>query len=314
MSNTTQQGYVFRFTSLALIFALTLLAIETCYAVNHNQVHLSQGLVGYNLISSAEVKNLPQQASFIWPLIQKNTLEQLTQKPWWLTFSAKLIVAFICLLSLFLLHRWHIKTLIHRSQSLSRLVLERTKTLELANQKLVTLTRVDHLTNVCNRRNFIEQAEREFKRFYRNHHNFSIVLAEVDNFDTFNNRYGDNCGDHVLAEVALLLKNSLRIGDVLGRWARCEFIILLPDTQLEGGRVAADKIRQFVANANFYHQDKKIQLSLSVGGAKIELGETLQTCVQRVGKALFLARKKGQNQVVALPVVEMGKTRKQIFS
>ncbi|WDE06785.1 GGDEF domain-containing protein [Thalassomonas viridans] len=226
--------------------------------------------------------------------------------------GATLVLIFIMLLLLVVWHRWRIKNLYLHAQSLARLVQERTQALQQANIKLEQLACVDVLTNTCNRRQFIVHAEREFERFYRNQRHFSVLRAEIDNFQGINESYGFACGDYVLAEVACMLKHCLRSGDILARWGGKEFIILLPETTLTGAEVAGRKVCQVILAADFCYQNRKIVVTLSLGGVQIELGESLDTCVQRAEKALTLACEHGGGQVVAASALPRVQSRKKI--
>ncbi|WDD97829.1 GGDEF domain-containing protein [Thalassomonas actiniarum] len=226
--------------------------------------------------------------------------------------AAILTLVFITALLLALWYRWRIKSLYSHAQLLARLVQERTQALKQANLKLEKLACVDALTNTCNRRQFIVQAEKEFERFYRSQHHFSVLRAEIDNFHGINEDYGFACGDYVLAEVARVLKQRLRCGDILARWAGKEFIILLPETGLEGGEIVGKKICQAILAADFCYQSKPIAITLSLGAVQIELGESLDTCVQRADKALSQACEHGGGQVIALSAVAQVQSRKKI--
>ena len=223
-----------------------------------------------------------------------------------------LILMMLGMLLLSFRYWWRINILNSQTQRLTQLVEERSKALALANLKLEKLSCVDLMTNTCNRRDFITQAEKEFERFYRYHQNFSVIKIEIDNYHCFNERYGFDCGDYVLLEVARSLKAYLRCGDVLARWGTKEFIILLPATLMEGGEIAAEKIKQQVLSGNFSYKNTSLPVTISAGAVQIELGESLDTCVQRADKALTLACKQGGNQVVTISAMVQVKSRKKI--
>ena len=91
---------------------------------------------------------------------------------------------------------------------------------------------MDFLTQIFNRRAFLERAKSEIARFNRTGRPFSIVLSDIDDFKKLNDTYGHACGDYVLKEVAKVLCSSLREMDFVARWGGEEFIILLAETNL----------------------------------------------------------------------------------
>ncbi|WDE10588.1 GGDEF domain-containing protein [Thalassomonas haliotis] len=309
MKEAKQLTRLVRSLVLPLSFTCSLLAYGQVSAASQKQLIPANSPAGQtlplNAVSGEEVQY--QSGRFDR---DKNAIEHIPSR---LPQGAVILtLVFITGLVLALWYRWRMKSLYCHAQLLARLVQERTQALQQANLKLEKLVCVDVLTNTCNRRQFIVQAEKEFERFYRNQHHFSVLRAEIDNFHGINEGYGFTCGDYVLAEVARILKQSLRSGDILARWGSKEFIILLPETGLAGAEIAGKKISQAILSADFCHQDKKIATSLSLGVVQIALGESLDTCVQRADKALSQACQQGGGQAIALPAVPQVQNRKKI--
>ena len=182
---------------------------------------------------------------------------------------------------------------------LEGLVRERTAALESSNEKLIEAARKDTLTGLLNRRGFIEVAEVEVPRTQRTGRSFTVMLADVDRFKSVNDRYGHGCGDFALRRIAELLGDQLRDVDTLARWGGEEFIFLLPETDPEGGRVLAEKLRQALERTLLTHEDHLLQLTITIGVAAYTADmESIDDCIALADDALYEGKQGGRNQVV----------------
>lgn len=177
-------------------------------------------------------------------------------------------------------------------------VAERTADLQQANEQLYRAARHDPLTGVMNRRGFIAEAEAEIQRMFRSGREFSIILADIDNFKGLNDRYGHACGDHVLKRLATLLRQQVRDVDKVGRWGGEEFILLLPETNAEGAAVLAEKLRSKIADNLFEFSDQRLQVTMTFGLTSHRKGESLDACVARADTALYTGKQRGRNRVM----------------
>jgi len=177
-------------------------------------------------------------------------------------------------------------------------VAQRTNELIEANEHLARAARVDHLTGLLNRRGFTEEAEAEIRRVFRSGKNFSLILADVDNFKLFNDRHGHVCGDHVLKRIAAILTERSRDVDRVARWGGEEFMILLPETGAEGAGVLAEKLREAVAENRFELGDLRLNITMTFGIAELRRGESLETCIARADTALYHGKERGRNKVM----------------
>lgn len=126
----------------------------------------------------------------------------------------------------------------------------------------------DPVTGLLNHRAFHDCLDREFKRARRAGRRLSVVMMDLDGFKLFNDTYGHPAGDLVLREVTALLSQSLRAGDLLGRYGGDEFVALLPETGTEGAEALAERIRQAIAGHAFVPPDgPAVPLRLSLGFA-----------------------------------------------
>lgn len=152
----------------------------------------------------------------------------------------------------------------------------------------------DTLTGLLNRRGFVAQAETLRAQSRRFEQPFAIVLLDVDDFKQVNDRWGHAAGDQLLQQVAGLLTQCMRKSDLLARWGGEEFILLLPHTDLEQARIAAEKMRTVIGQQTVEHGP----VTISVGVALQARAETLEATINRADKAMYRAKEGGKNRVV----------------
>ncbi|NTS78556.1 GGDEF domain-containing protein [Catenovulum sp. SM1970] len=152
----------------------------------------------------------------------------------------------------------------------------------------------DPLTQLCNRRAFDEIISSEKARFERHKEAFSLLIIDLDDFKSVNDKYGHQVGDQVLICVTYLLKKHCRKSDYICRWGGEEFLILCPKTNLEQVKKLADHLQ--VALNYPINEDRNI--SASIGIAEIHPNESLETLLKRTDNALYTAKAKGKNTIV----------------
>lgn len=159
--------------------------------------------------------------------------------------------------------------------------------------------RVDYLTNLNNRRYFMEQAEAELRRALRYKTPLALLMIDIDHFKHINDTYGHKTGDVVLQKLSELLKQSLREVDVLGRIGGEEFAILLPESRMENAVEVAERLRVQVANAQLLEaKGEAIRFTVSVGVALLDNTEkTLDALFAHADEALYKAKNSGRNCV-----------------
>jgi diguanylate cyclase (GGDEF)-like protein len=155
----------------------------------------------------------------------------------------------------------------------------------------------DELTGLANRRRFMEALGAEIERLERFGGALTLVLADIDDFKRINDRFGHHVGDEALRRFAQLLTAELREIDVAGRLGGEEFAVLLPETDLEGGLVAAERIRRAVAESELVLSEAvHVRFTASLGIAS-HTGEPADVLLQRADAALYRAKAEGKNQV-----------------
>jgi len=166
-----------------------------------------------------------------------------------------------------------------------------------AKKELDALYITDRLTNVYNRVKIDEIIDTELKKKKRYDHVCSVILIDVDYFKLVNDTYGHLAGDVILKEFATLLKESIRDTDYVGRWGGEEFIIVCPQTDLNGAMSLAENLRSKVEESYFTIVGKK---TASFGVATCKEDDTIQSLIDNADKALYRAKNGGRNQVVCL--------------
>jgi diguanylate cyclase (GGDEF)-like protein len=177
-------------------------------------------------------------------------------------------------------------------------VAERTLDLSQSNARLAQAARHDPLTGIFNRRGFTEHAELEMKRVSRSGREFTVMLADIDNFKQFNDSYGHACGDHVLCRVSKILGSQMRDVDRVARWGGEEFIFLLPETDADGAAVLAEKLREDIAGNLFEFAGERMGVTVTLGIAVHRKGEKLDSTIARADTALYHGKKRGRNRVM----------------
>ncbi|TNC82728.1 MAG: GGDEF domain-containing protein [Oleiphilus sp.] len=174
-----------------------------------------------------------------------------------------------------------------------------TKQLEEALEQLGEVARRDELTGLYNRRHLFEVLDQERNRVHRKHETFSVCIADIDFFKQVNDTHGHQVGDQVLRKVAHELNESLRNIDCIGRYGGEEFLIVLPQTALNGAIIKAERFRQHIENLSFSSDGESFQVTLSIGLAEHKLEESVDDTIQRADEALYRAKNSGRNRTVS---------------
>lgn len=154
----------------------------------------------------------------------------------------------------------------------------------------------DQLTGIFNRHYFEQKVHEDMELSDRYHTPLSLIFFDLDHFKKVNDDYGHDLGDEVLIKIAKTLKKSLRTTDSLIRWGGEEFLVLMPETDIAGAKIVAEKMRADAANIK--HGDG-FQVTASFGVVERLQGEYLESWFKRVDMALYQAKTTGRNKVVA---------------
>jgi len=190
------------------------------------------------------------------------------------------------------------------NQSLSDKVLERTKELQEANDKLLMLSLTDPMTNLPNRRFMESDLQRIWELARRDQTSIAIIMCDIDYFKIINDTYGHMMGDMVLIEVASILKSVLkRNSDFVARYGGEEFIIVLYDADISEAEQLCKKIQDRLLGAeNFDYTGVKLEsvtLSFGVSGTIPTYTSIYQELIEMADRALYRAKENGRNQFVS---------------
>lgn len=160
---------------------------------------------------------------------------------------------------------------------------------------IATLSRIDPLTNVMNRRsisNHLERLHQQPNQLY------SIVLLDLDHFKNINDHFGHSVGDQVLVNVAKCLANNLRDRDMIGRFGGEEFIILLPNTSTTQAKSIAERCRIAISQLSFISEDhQEFSVSASFGISSSQNASESHLIISQADQALYAVKANGRNQV-----------------
>ena len=215
-------------------------------------------------------------------------------------FVNMIVIALLWLLGLHLVRQIIIRERVQSDLRTARDDLER------INSELAALALLDGLTGLANRRRFDTALDEEYARAMRNRTPLALVMLDVDHFKKYNDRYGHPQGDECLRLISRALKNfQNRTGDLVARYGGEEFTILLPDTDIAGATVVAERARAAIQELNIEHAENQGAIvTISLGVASIVPGRNLagnssQDLVQTADQALYQAKESGRNRVCA---------------
>lgn len=168
--------------------------------------------------------------------------------------------------------------------------------LTLKSKALEEMIVTDFLTKIFNRQKVENDINVDVSRYSRYKRPLSIILLDIDKFKLINDTYGHNAGDSVLINLANIIKNNVRKIDVPGRWGGEEFMILCPETDIQGALIIAENLRQKI-EAHTFEIDRKVTSSFGV--AQFKEDELVKDFIKRVDDALYSAKENGRNRVEA---------------
>ena len=167
----------------------------------------------------------------------------------------------------------------------------------ITDKKIERMVTYDLLTDVYSRRMIFSQIEREFNRFIRYKNVFSVCMIDIDHFKKVNDIHGHQVGDSVLAELVNLIKSRIRVSDSLGRYGGEEFILLLPETDLESAFILVDKLRIDISK-HMFSTVGKVTISAGLSLINPEISGT-DELIKIADTNLYLAKQRGRNICVS---------------
>ncbi len=158
------------------------------------------------------------------------------------------------------------------------------------------LALVDALTGLGNRRYVDSVLRSRLEEFHRNHWDFGILFADIDNFKAINDRFGHDVGDLVLQMVGKTLNAASRYFDVVGRWGGEEFVIVLANADMTAIRDVGERLRALVERSALT-EPVPVRVTVSIGGTQALPEDTMESLLRRADEKLYQAKGTGKNRL-----------------
>jgi len=164
---------------------------------------------------------------------------------------------------------------------------------------------LDPLTKVLNRQGFLEQFEAEASRAQRYQRPLGLLRIEVDHLKRIHELHGKIGGDETLRGIATLLRTTLRSLDVVARFGDEVFTVLLPETDLPGAALLAERLRGQISRLEIIVREKPIKATVSIGVTQVPSDDTrLEPVMKLVEKLTFEAKRRGRNRIVTSALID----------
>jgi two-component system cell cycle response regulator len=190
---------------------------------------------------------------------------------------------------------------LHFRIRIGKRILDLERYLHDAYDEMKRLATFDTLTGLWNRRVVLEHLENEWDRASRENQPLSIVLADIDHFKQFNDRYGHAQGDRVLIHLSKILREMVRPYDGVGRYGGEEFLLYFPECDIEKGRQIAERLRQELESRPLEERRKSLRITASFGGITFRPAQgkySVNHLLKIADDALYDAKRAGRNRVV----------------
>ena len=163
------------------------------------------------------------------------------------------------------------------------------------NKILEKKSSIDYLTQIQNRRSIIETLEITINKFTVKKASFTLIMIDIDFFKQINDTHGHLVGDHVLKELAIFLKQYIRLNDAIGRYGGEEFLIVLYEDNLVLIEKFLLKLLEKISLQSF---DREINITVSLGATRSKKHDTIESIIERADTALYKAKEGGRNRYV----------------
>lgn len=164
--------------------------------------------------------------------------------------------------------------------------------------QLSEVVRIDQLTGVLNRRGMDEAFSTEIARFHRSGELLTVALLDIDNFKSLNDQHGHAAGDSALKHLTAVVKRTVRPTDIVTRMGGEEFVVILPNTNLEEAVTIMSRLQRSLTKEYFLGNNQKLLITFSAGVALFEPEDDVSSILLRADQAMYLAKKSGKNRVM----------------
>ena len=168
--------------------------------------------------------------------------------------------------------------------------------LRVQNEQLKILASTDPLTQLCNRREMNKKLAEVSLRCKENETSYIIGIGDIDNFKRVNDTYGHDLGDAVLSVVATLIKESLHDSGLAARWGGEEFLFVIPNADMDKGKMFADKIINSISKYKFTHNDSQFSVTMTFGLCEGQPDDSIDKIISRADSRLYKGKNNGKNR------------------
>ncbi|NOJ45632.1 GGDEF domain-containing protein [Bradyrhizobium archetypum] len=183
--------------------------------------------------------------------------------------------------------------------TMRKMLYDRSFELKAAYKRIEELAELDELTGASNRRSIMRMLEEEIARSRRGGSRCSIALIDLDWFKRINDAYGHPTGDEVLRTFSITMFANIRSIDRFGRYGGEEFLLVLPDMDVDQAMQALDRLRAIIADLDWSAFSPGMKVTMSAGVAALNPNETSDTFLARADSALYAAKAQGRNRITS---------------
>lgn len=174
---------------------------------------------------------------------------------------------------------------------------------KIAFDELYELGVIDPLTNIYNKRYFIDRFKEELSHSRRMKIDLALLIVDIDFFKKVNDTHGHLAGDHILLKIAKTLQTMTRHEDIVARYGGEEFVVVLRNTNEDGAKLLAERIRTAIAGSNVNFDKKDLHVTISIGIAALSEKhdfESIDSFIQAADKCLYYSKEHGRNQTTTM--------------
>jgi len=164
-------------------------------------------------------------------------------------------------------------------------------------KKLESSAYIDALTGIYNRKHFYELAAVNIERALRLNQSIYTAMLDLDYFKSVNDDYGHAAGDMVIRETAAIIRHTIRSYDLVGRYGGEEFVLLITDLNEAMAHNLMERIRENIEHSILNYEGNEIKITCSIGLAKFEEGDTLESSINKADKAMYSVKKTSRNEL-----------------
>lgn len=230
-------------------------------------------------------------------IVKRQPLSLLVPVPFWQQPIGMSLLILLGIIVLWVLYRLRIRHLEQRAQALDLIVAQRTAELELANRQLQIQSNTDSLTGLLNRRALYAAAAALQAQRSRTTMALTLVLIDIDHFKKINDVYGHDVGDTVLKTFATYLKQRLRRQDLLARWGGEEFLLLMPQTDVQPASKLMAELRLGIKQLQIAELDMPLTATFGISAVSLH-HDALDMAVKAADLALYQGKAQGRDQIV----------------